>query len=227
MPTRQRIAMHRLVLSAVLLTACAPAYFPAAVHVPLHAGAGERRVTGSVGTQGLQVDGSVSVTDNVAVRARLQATSLTPGTGFKGGGVGAGWFTATPEGLRVAASLDLGADSAVSTSTVTGGRSGSNFRSSGFLLQGGLQFDVGWQFEAAAVGAALRLNALNFHHDDESDARGTIASWLYAEPVLFVRLGRHGYWVDLQGGLALPVVGDGEIGVPLPVILSLGVGLEL
>ncbi|MDQ3266702.1 MAG: hypothetical protein M3Y59_24140 [Myxococcota bacterium] len=238
--------MVRPALVLLLLSGCVPMYVPASVHAPMLERAGDVHLAVSGGTQGAQLNGAVAVTDFLAVRASAQgyaagdSASTTSGNrgygNFVSGGAGVGLFHGgnpsrdvdSGSGLRASVNLEL-----------HGGRSGGGgeFRVtlpsstvnafSGTFFRPVLQGDVGYEWEFFALGVAARLSSMQFMHDADSDFANESASMLTAEPFAFARVGSGNLKFELQAGGVLPVGTSGNVGVPLLVVLSGGLIIDL
>lgn len=204
-------------------------YRPHPVHSPMLEQAGDLHVAGTVAVQGGQVSAAWAASDRLGLRADLQADAHTGPYGVAR--VGAGWFRASPEGLRLALWADAGGGYGESSHTVTihsstTGDTTSETHLSGLLAQGSASAELGWEGDISAVGLELRSVTELLWHDAGSDEAGT--GWLTtAELLALARVGGEAWRLQAFAGLSLPYAGDGTTGVPLPLLLGLGVTWDL
>ncbi|MBN2798188.1 MAG: hypothetical protein JXX28_03505 [Deltaproteobacteria bacterium] len=217
MSTRAPVLISVLALG---LGGCAPVYAPAAFQVAMLEEEGDLHLSGQLGLEGAELHGSGAISDHVAVRAVGQHF-WGEDTRYDLCALGLGLYGATGEevGWRWSLSGEVGLAPAVGTlSTESGGTT----RFSGTGLRTAVQLDGGLEVPYGAVGIALRPVVYHFTHDERSDDAGNTATWTLGEAAVVARLGTRPLKVEAQGGLWLPLAGAGNIGVPLPLMLSFG-----
>lgn len=220
------------VLCIVSAVACAPVYIPASANIPLLQKARDIHIAGNGGTQGAQLNGAFAITDHIAARGTLQLNATSEGDYYRSGTLGVGYFWAGmpaelaegefPSGFRASVNLDTGGALARGSSTLTINDTPSTVHYSGRLLRTTLQADLGWEWRYFAIGVAARASHINFLHDAQSQNAGEVANFILAEPVLFLRAGRQPIQLEAQLGILYPLWGEGVIGVPPPILLSVG-----
>lgn len=212
--------MKRLVpLLLAAATGCAPLYYPSPVNVSMLEQAGDVHGMASAGYGGFQGDLAYGVTDRVAVQGQAQ---VVPRTGEGSGrpyysqlslGVGPYW---APPGI--------GSGGWRGGLTLQGGVSWANTASrEGNGLRTAVQLDGGYEGRYAALGLAVRPVSYRFTYDDSPDQRLKHA---FAEAAVLGRAGGERIKVEAQLGMSLPVVDEGDIGVPLPFMFSLGLVVD-
>lgn len=222
------------VLCIVSAAACAPVYIPASANIPLLQKARDIHIAANGGTQGAQVNGAFAFTDHLAARGTLQLNATSEGDYYRSGTLGVGYFWAGmpaelaegefPSGLRASVNLDTGGALARAQGSDTISIDGEPIivHYSGRLLRTSLQADIAWEWRYFAIGLAAKASHINFLHDAQSQRMGEVANYIFAEPVLFLRAGRQPIQLEAQLGIAFPLWGEGVIGVPPPILLSLG-----
>lgn len=221
------------------LVGCAPMYVPSAVHVPLLREAGDVHVSVHGGTNGVQLNSAVALTDGIGLRASAQGFAYdNQGSGVNGrylsigGGptffYGGGAEEAMESGLRASASVELhgGSSAGVGQIRVTLPEQTLN-RYSGWVLRPTLQADVGYEWEYFAIGLAGRFSLFYYSYDASSDFPSQTAMLTSVEPVAFARLGTGAFKFELQAGVMVPLTAEGEMGFPLPMMISGGFVLDL
>jgi len=230
--------MTRILLGLLLLSGCAPIYVPGAVHVPLLHKAGDIHAALHGGTHGGQLDAAFAVTDYLAVRASGQAFAGSredaQGTYLSGGG-GISLFYGGPKttegafahGLRASANLEVHGGRSSGEGELTISNPPNPVVYSARWIRPALQGDVAYEWEYFALGAALRFSSIQIWHDQGTELGGQSASLTSAEPVAFARFGTRAVKFQLQAGLSIPFAGNGNMGLPLPLVIAGGVVLDL
>lgn len=220
--------MKRL-LTLVLLSGCAPAYHPSALHPTLFDDKAEVSVAGHASVSGLQLSAAYAPVDHVAVRGRFHwrpesETDVGGDARYWVAALGAEGFDASEGSFRVAVGLEAGFGRVDSRTVVTTGFSETVYTTNGALLQFALPFTVGWEFgrhEIIGTGLTGRLVSHTIYND-LSWAGQTQGSLFIGEGAAFFRVGR-GLKFDAQVGLSIPLIVDGDVpGLYFPVMMGVG-----
>ncbi|NOY24760.1 MAG: hypothetical protein GXP62_02715 [Oligoflexia bacterium] len=220
--------MPRLPLIAFLLssslTACAPLYRAAPPQVLLFEKAGDFNAAGHVSTDGIDVNAGYAVNDHLAARGGAQVAGLLDDGSYQRVSTGLGYF-ATHGHLRAAALFDLGGGYARGSNTVTGTDFSSTTTYQGaFALFSG-HFELGAEYPNLGLALVLRPTDQLFWHDSASDGTGT-GTLFMGEAFASVRVGSPTVKVEASAGLVMPLIGRGDMGIPPPVVLGLGLVLD-
>lgn len=217
-------------LVVLAATACAPVYYPSALHVPMLSREADGHLNGGVGFHGLQANAAYGVTDRIAARGTVHLTELDggPDPHYRLVSLGVGLYdgatrdTDVGSGVRLAVWFDAGFGTAAGEAQV--GSTETFRRNSGQFVRVAAQVDLAFETPIAAIGLAVRPVWFHFEHDDSSTADEATADWLFIEPALVARLGPPQIHFEPQIGVLIPAGGRGDIGLPVPWIFSLGVG---
>jgi hypothetical protein len=229
-----------LVLS-VSVGACAPAYRPPTPFVPLLQEQGDAHLGLHLGTGGAQLDGAYAVTPSFALRTGVQVAGYTSDGAYTVGTLGAGFYGAS-ENLAWGVTLvggggySRGITKVTVTTTTTGGdenSSESTWRNSGLLATGALRAELGSHLgENGAVGGTLGPTWHMLSHDSESDGTGT-GQMAMIELAGVARGGSPTVQFEGSLGLAYPLwISEQdedvlEVGIPVPIVIGLGVTFDL
>lgn len=224
-----RLPMIALLLSSSLF-ACAPLYRAAPPQVLLFDKAGDLNAAGHVSTDGVDVNAGYAVNDHLAARAGAQVAGLLDDGSYQRVGAGLGYFS-THGHLRAAALFDLGGGYARGSSTVTISSSNTGTSSTStttyqgaFALFSG-HFELGAEYPKLGLALVLRPTDQLIWHDAASDGTGT-ANLFMGEAFAAVRAGSPTVKVEASAGLVLPLAGSGDVGIPPPLVLGLGLVLD-
>lgn len=235
---------HRVTLSLLALTACAPMYRPGTGVAPLFDEVDQVQFQGSLSTGGFQTDVAWAPAEHVGLRAggQLSLSGGLVGTGVASLGpyaeltLGVGTWAAGPffahdRVWRLQPRLSLWAEAAGghadSTLSVqintTNGTSTGQIRYVGNFLHGTLQGVAAMEGEWVAFGLVMRGMGYGLWHGDESDG-DSLARAVFIEPSVFLRTGPETLRFEVQAGIWLPVyIAEGsEFGVPWPILVSFG-----
>jgi hypothetical protein len=243
MSDRTPALAQTLPFAVLLASACAPAYYPSAVHVPMLDRAGDMAVQGSLGFHGLQADAAHATSDNTFVRGTLHSTaggtersyyhmaSLGGGVFFGGGPDVQTDPLKVPErrmGVRGAFSAEVGGGLANGETTVRfASGSSSTFRNSGMFLRAAVQGEAGIDMQYLALAVAVRGVYYQLQRDAPDSHGLYTGQGVFVEPVGVVRLGPANFHAVGELGLWGPLYVRGDFGLPLPLIFVLGLGARL
>jgi hypothetical protein len=222
--------------------ACAPAYRPPTPFVPLLAEEGDTHLAVHLGTGGGQLDVAQAVAPGFALRAGAQVAGYASDGAYTVGTVGAGLFGGSPELLWGVTLVGGGGYSRgistlrVTSTTADGEETTSEtvWRNSGMLGTGALRAELGRRIgDNAAVGANIGPTWHILSHDALSDGTGT-GQMLLVEAASVARAGSPVVMFEGSVGFAYPLWvsareedDTSEVGIPVPIVLGIGLTFDL
>jgi len=209
-----------VVALATQLSACAPLYRPAPPQVLFLEAQDDLNVAAHVSTGG--VDGAVAyaVDDHLVVRGGAQLGGFSERGSYQRLSVGAGAYGRHGL-LRYAGLLDLGGGYSRGVSSVTLFDSTVNSNLQGPFALGSGHLELGVESNYLGLGLVLRPTVQITQHDAKSDGEGT-GTLLVGEAMLAFRFGSERVKAEVDAGVALPLAVQGDVGLPFPIMLGLG-----
>ncbi len=220
-----------LIGTAALLQACAAAYSPTPMNMGRLGAARDARANISTGTVGQFGGVSYGLTDALSIRGQLQAGGvLRRNRQYYLGTAGIGLQT-NSDGWDLGWNLDLGGGRTVGTATISltvnGDTTSSDFRNSGAFGRASSDFWGSYTVnDTYTVGMMLRPMYFHLLHDDQSDDAGEQAQLFATEILGTNQFGSENVKFDFSGGLSLPLLLEGSVGVPAFLVIQIGVSIK-
>ncbi len=214
---------------ALAAVACAPVYRPPAPFVPLLERPGDLAVSGQVGTGGAQADVAYAPRQSLEVRGGVQVGGLLGEGHYALGTVGVGAWGAQGGG-RYALHLDLGGGSSRGVTilgppdTPDAGPDEVVFENGGMVGTAAFRGELAYEGGFGAVGAQAGLVGVLL----DASEPGRDGAGAAIEACGFARAGSRAVQLQGHAGASLPVLTlDPNLGVPFPLLLGLGVVVNL
>ncbi len=212
----------------VLSTACAPVYIAPAAHAPLFSAEGQAAVAAQFGTNGVDSQAALAVTDVLMVTA---TTSYWDGEADEGsnrnrhtyGDIGVGAYKNFGVG-RIEALVGGGGGASRGEGVLA--FTDTLVRAEGSYLRVYGQGILAMQTQVLDLGFSLRTAYVAYRYSD-TGGRGSInKANVFAEPTAFVRLGGGAVKAELQMGLVIPLIKELDPPEFVPIHFSLGLQLQ-
>jgi hypothetical protein len=209
-------------VASATMTGCAPVYIAPAAHAPLFDRADEFHVAGHAGSNGLDGQVAMAITDRVGV---VGGGSFAPesedGEEHVYGEGAIAWFIPTDGAFRIEllGGLGYGSSRGKYDEEILG-----SFSARGNYLRPFVQLDLGLASKYLEVALVSRVAYVDYRYKEiNQEVVSSRENTLFGEPMLVLRAGGESIKAELQCGLVLPLSDSRSAPEWWPLHVSVGI----